>query len=151
MNESLKAWRTYYCDSSEGSQKCARYALSVRGEVVPLGLLPNGRHAQHIQMHAGEPAAAVPAGAAGTAGAVDAAGGAAPVRVLPADGEGLFQPVLAADEAQTVVFRPVEAPLVPRPRSSPETSPPPPPPREPRPTVRRWWTRLTDWMKARYE
>ncbi|WP_132429638.1 hypothetical protein [Pseudonocardia endophytica] len=146
MNESLREWRRYYCDSSEGSQKCARYALSMQGEVVPLGLLPNGRHAQHIQLYAADTVAAPAVSAA----SVDAAGGAAAVRVLPetVDDPGAFQPMGPTGEPRVVVERPVASPFVPRPRQPSETSRPV---REPRRPARRWWTRLTDWMRGPYE
>lgn len=37
----LKYWSTMYCES--GWENCARYQLSLRGETVPVTLLPNGK------------------------------------------------------------------------------------------------------------
>jgi len=41
--DGLRIWKQRYCGSEEGYQKCARFKLASRGEVVPLSLLPNGR------------------------------------------------------------------------------------------------------------
>lgn len=43
LNGSIVEWRRAYCDSSSGWNSCARYQLSLRGEPVPVALLPNGR------------------------------------------------------------------------------------------------------------
>lgn len=48
LKASLKGWRDYYCDSESRWRECARYRLSLTGERVPISLLPNGHHAQHI-------------------------------------------------------------------------------------------------------
>ncbi len=162
MNESLNAWRRYYCDSSSGWQECARYIRSNRGEVVPLGLLPNGRHAQHIQTHAGaaapeEPAPATLASLPPLSGAAVATGGtvppgpASPAGPVPLREEspGRFEPMRTFGRPHTP--GPPTAPsLIPQQRVSPETAPPRTDLTERRPR-RRWWTRLTDWMKGRYE
>lgn len=158
MKESLNAWRQYYCDSSSGWQQCARYIRSNQGEVVPLGLLPNGRHAQHIQTHAGaaapeEPAPATLASLPPLSGAAVPVGTAPPgtpasVRTLP-DGEtspGRFEPMRTFGRPHTAV--PSTAPsVIPQQRISPETAPPRTDLTVRRPR-RRWWTRLMDWMKG---
>ncbi len=43
LRESLGAWRTHYCDTEQAWRTCARFERSMRGEAVPLALLPNGK------------------------------------------------------------------------------------------------------------
>ena len=43
LSSSLAAWRTHYCDTEHQWRTCARYERSLRGEAVPLALLPNGK------------------------------------------------------------------------------------------------------------
>lgn len=43
LSASLLAWRTHYCDTETQWRTCARYERSLRGEAVPLALLPNGK------------------------------------------------------------------------------------------------------------
>lgn len=38
---SIQLWKTHYCDSD--FSRCARFKLSLRGQTVPLHLLPNGK------------------------------------------------------------------------------------------------------------
>jgi hypothetical protein len=42
LNHTLASWKSSFCDSDEASLQCARYKLSLTGQPVPLGLLPNG-------------------------------------------------------------------------------------------------------------
>src|SRR5437588_2492723 len=49
LNESLRGWRDYYCDSDDRWCECARYKLAVTGQLVPISLLPNGKDAQHLR------------------------------------------------------------------------------------------------------
>jgi hypothetical protein len=65
LNASLDGWRRCYCDSRDGWRQCARYQQSLRGQYVPLSLLPNGHDASHLQ-----------SAAAGAGAAPSAAGGA---------------------------------------------------------------------------
>ena len=64
LNASLGAWRTHYCDTDVAWRNCARFERSMRGEAVPLALLPNGKlvgvltedyveHHQHPQQPGG--------------------------------------------------------------------------------------------------
>lgn len=41
MEPALKLWKKHYCEKN--FEKCARYELSLMGNVVPLTLLPNGK------------------------------------------------------------------------------------------------------------
>lgn len=43
LSASLGAWRTHYCDTEHEWRTCARFERSMRGEAVPLALLPNGK------------------------------------------------------------------------------------------------------------
>lgn len=70
LNASLDGWRRCYCDSSDGWRGCARYQQSVRGQYVPLSLLPNGHDASRSQGIVG-----------GTVGASPSAHGGAPTLV----------------------------------------------------------------------
>jgi hypothetical protein len=49
LNESLRGWRSYYCNSDQRWHDCARYRMAARGELVPISLLPNGVDAGHIR------------------------------------------------------------------------------------------------------
>ena len=62
LKASLQGWRDYYCDSADQWHECARFKLSLTGERVPITLLPNGRHAQHLgrPTSTGRPVAAQP-------------------------------------------------------------------------------------------
>jgi hypothetical protein len=48
LNTSLRGWRNYYCDSEDRWLDCARYKLALKGEPVPISLLPNGKQAHHL-------------------------------------------------------------------------------------------------------
>jgi hypothetical protein len=52
LRASLQSWRDYYCDSDDRWHDCARYKLSLTGELVPISLLPNGRDAGHLRQEA---------------------------------------------------------------------------------------------------
>lgn len=53
LNASLQGWRDFYCDSREERWRdCARYKLSLTSTRVPISLLPNGHHAQHLKRDA---------------------------------------------------------------------------------------------------
>lgn len=167
MNQSLDGWRRCYCDSHTGWRECARYELSAQGQVVPLGLLPNGRHAKYIQQHAGgTPAAgsvAVDDPIADPVADPVAAAAAAPVADPDPDPDTAAAPVAvpvrdpARHRFQQVRWPdwpghheapvPVSVPsLVPRPRPPAEAALS----RHGRDTTprRRWWSRLAEWMRS---
>jgi hypothetical protein len=48
LNTSLRGWRNYYCDSGDRWLVCARYQLALKGQPVPISLLPNGKQAHHL-------------------------------------------------------------------------------------------------------
>ncbi len=68
LNASLDGWRRCYCDSRDGWRGCARYQQSLRGQYVPLSLLPNGHDAGHLQQAAVDRAGGPP-GAQASGGA----------------------------------------------------------------------------------
>lgn len=49
LRSSLRGWRDYYCDTEDRWLDCARYKLSLTGQLVPISLLPNGREAHHLR------------------------------------------------------------------------------------------------------
>lgn len=49
LRASLQGWREHYCDSDDRWLDCARYQVSLTGERVPIGLLPNGARARHLE------------------------------------------------------------------------------------------------------
>jgi hypothetical protein len=40
----VKIWKLLYCERDEVFATCQRYRLKLRGEPVPVTLLPNGTH-----------------------------------------------------------------------------------------------------------
>ncbi|MDG4788002.1 hypothetical protein O7626_19005 [Micromonospora sp. WMMD1102] len=130
LRASLRSWREYYCDTGDGWRDCARYTLSLTGAVVPITLLPNGAHAQHLK---------------GSTAEVDPAGpdpstpprwpGPDPRRAAPPP-SGYFE------QAAPPTGLP-RHPLFPQVAQTPGSTPAVPP--QPR---RRWWTRLTDWISG---
>ena len=123
LNASLDGWRRCYCDSLDGWRECARYQQSLRGQYVPLSLLPNGHDGRHVQ----NTAADRESGDAGLQGAH--VPGSAPTLV-----DLLFEHAPSPDRIP--------------PEGEPRT--PTPTPRsvhQPSPT-RRWWTRLAEWMRT---
>ncbi len=70
LSASLGAWRTHYCDTEHQWRSCARYERSMRGEPVPLALLPNGKIVGLLakdEEHAADAAAQVQAQASAVA------------------------------------------------------------------------------------
>lgn len=120
LNASLDGWRRCYCDSDDGWRGCARYQQSLRGQYVPLSLLPNGHDAQHLQ-HAAAPGPAAP-GPGGVPGS-------APTLL-----ELLFEHAPTPDDEPLFAERRRPSPT-PRPVDEPD---------RPRP----WWTRLAEWMRS---
>lgn len=41
LNPALQVWQSHYCEADHS--RCARYQLSLKGQAVPLNLLPNGK------------------------------------------------------------------------------------------------------------
>lgn len=130
LNKSLRGWRDYYCDHEDGWRGCARYKLSLTGRPMPITLLPNGHDAKYITDRPGaaEPRQAPPSrldsGSTETTGPI-----------------ARFEP------------GPTPAPArPPEPSSQVPQTPWSPPARLTRParrahgSMRRWWTRLADWM-----
>jgi len=137
LNESLRGWRDYYCDSDDRWCECARYKLAVTGQLVPISLLPNGKDAQHLR------------------------------RAADADQSDVAEPRRAAPSRSrfwspgtTARFEPAPPPTPP-----PGYEPLPQPARVPQPTEtpsdpdesaaqrahgrrRPWWSRLADWMRG---
>lgn len=134
LNASLQGWRDYYCDSEDRWRGCARYKLAVRGQLIPISLLPNGKDAAHLQRVAErlstEPT--IP-------------------RLEPA------QPAPHDQDASQTWSYAEPGPAVARPMPAPSETDRPPSPRPPsrrqraperRPARRFWWNRLADWMKG---
>lgn len=134
LRASLRAWRDYYCDTEDRWRSCARYNLAVRGQPVPISLLPNGHHAEHIRRTADR---------SGTADTWQP-----PQR--PPSGSDRGSPTRRA------WFEPTTTQFEPAPAERHEPSPPTPTPGESagqpvRPgqgSRRGWWTRLVDWMRG---
>jgi hypothetical protein len=166
LKASLRDWRDYYCDSEDRWLECARYELSLTGERVPISLLPNGRHAQHLRR------------------AADAAWSDADPRKAP--GQNPASGPIPRSQDPASWFLPAPPPPPPG-RSEPsrpgagapetgdpfEPAPPPVPVRHRRPyptyvpqpsneppdrpdqhvrqapgSKRGWWARLVDWMRG---
>lgn len=164
LKASLQSWRDYYCDSEDRWRECARYQLALTGERVPISLLPNGRHAQHLRQ-------AADAGRSGAADPRQAFGQAPPPRHHPGSAEpaSWFHPVpprqpeppsrpgTGAAET-TAQFEPAPPPAPAwyhRASPAPAHQPPPNPPEHPAPSRpqapgsrRGWWARLVDWMRG---
>jgi hypothetical protein len=147
LNSSLDGWRRCYCDSAEGWRGCARYQRALRGQYVPLSLLPNGHDARHLQHVGADGGSGVegPGGQPGTSTSGD-----------PTLVDLLFEHAPAAARTPPIdepPARPAPAPRPPSPSPSPSPAAGAPPPaarprlREPRPT-RSWWKRLTEWMRT---
>lgn len=43
LQQSLAGWRNAYCDADDAWLQCARYQTGLKGQPVPLALLPNGK------------------------------------------------------------------------------------------------------------
>jgi hypothetical protein len=146
LNASLRGWRDHYCDSENRWHDCARYKLSLTGQLVPITLLPNGHDAQLLRPDASRSGAAKPRPA--------------PKQAPPSrlDSESLERAVVMA-RFESVPTSVPEQPIEPPPPAQVPQSPESPPPPSPRPvrqahsSRRRWWTRLAgswnrfaDWM-----
>ena len=131
LNASLRGWRDHYCDSADRWRDCARYKMSLTGQLVPITLLPNGHDAQLLRPDPGQaPPSRLDSGSPETAVSIPQ-----------------FEPAPASAPA------PAPAQLLePSPPSPVAQSPRRPPARLTRRvrrvhgSTRRWWTRLTDWM-----
>ena len=163
LNASLRGWRDHYCDSEDRWHDCARYKLSLTGQLVPITLLPNGHDAQLLRPDSD------PDGS-GAVKRKQASRQAPPTRVKAGSPAatvtvGRFEPVPTPAPALTPTSEQTSAPAepldessppapVPQPAQNPTTVPqsPAPPARVTRPARRvrgsvfRWWTRLLDWM-----
>lgn len=146
LNASLRGWRDHYCDSEDRWHDCARYKLSLTGQLVPITLLPNGHDAQLLRPDNGR------SGAAETRRAPKQAPPSQVDSEAPETAVALaqFEPVPAPELA-----RPVEPSPPPQVPESPESPPPPStrPVRQARGSRRHgrsrltgWWTRLADWI-----
>ena len=51
LHASLAAWREFYCDTESAWTTCARYERAVRGQAVPIALLPNGKIVGMVAEH----------------------------------------------------------------------------------------------------
>lgn len=142
LNSSLDGWRRCYCDSDDGWRDCARYQQALRGQYVPLSLLPNGHDARHLQ-HAGADGASRADGPGEPSGPPTSSG--------PTLVDLLFEHAPPAARTPAGGERPAASPSpVPRPASPVPPLPAPaarPAVRERRAT-RSWWKRLTEWMRT---
>lgn len=158
LKASLRGWRDHYCDSEDRWHDCARYKLSLTGQLVPITLLPNGHDAQLLrpdfdadrsgaakrkQLSRQAPPARVKSAAPAatvTAGRFEPVPTPAPAE-LPAPAEPLDEPSPPSSSPQPSG----NPPAVPQPQASP-------PARLTRPPRRtygaafHWWIRLLDWM-----
>ena len=141
LNSSLEGWRRSYCDSADGWRACARYQQALRGQYVPLRLLPNGHDARHLQ-HVGADGGSRAEGPGGQQGARTSD---SPTLV-----NLLFEHAPSVARTPPIGERPDRPSPVPRPPSpDPWASPPAARPvlHERRPT-RPWWKRLAEWMRT---
>jgi len=141
LNSSLEGWRRCYCDSADGWRECARYQRALRGQYVPLSLLPNGHDARHLQ-HVGAGGGSGADGPGGQQGAHTSGG--------PTLVDLLYERAPSAARTSPIDEPPDPPSPVPRP-PSPDPGASPPAARsvlpERRPT-RPWWKRLTEWMRT---
>jgi hypothetical protein len=138
LNARFEGWRQHYCDSDAGWRDCARYQQSVRGQHVPLSLLPNGRDALYLAQRARSESLLPAPGdrAAGT----------------PTLADLMFEQPVSPDPGTLIrMSDPPSLPeRFPRPRTSPARERPPPAVRasvhRTRPDTH-WWNRLGEWMR----
>lgn len=131
LNASLDGWRRCYCDSADGWRGCARYQQSLRGQYVPLSLLPNGHDAS------------LSPGVAEARGSGGGRAGGSPGSHAPGGAPTLID--LLFEHAPSVDTLPqgegsraaLPDPPAPPPRSAREPS-----------TMRAWWNRLVEWMRT---
>lgn len=140
LNSSLDGWRRCYCDSQDGWRQCARYQQSLRGQYVPLSLLPNGHDARHLQR---------PADREPVAGASDRPPGTQTSTSGPTLVELLFEHAPEPGRTSPGGEWPEWPSGGPHPPSSdlPALSPTARHRHEPGPT-RPWWKRLAEWMRT---
>jgi hypothetical protein len=131
LRASLRSWRDYYCDSADGWRGCARYELSLTGAVVPIVLLPNGAHAQHLRRAAAD---------------VDRAGPAQSTQPQWS-GPDSWQTWAPAPPANFEGIRRPAQPVEPAP-SAHVVQIPGNPPAGPPEKRRGWWTRFADWISG---
>ena len=60
LHASRAAWRTHYCDTETQWTTCARYERAVKGQPVPIALLPNGKVIGMVAEHEAELTTASP-------------------------------------------------------------------------------------------
>ncbi len=149
LNASLEGWRRYYCDTDAEWRECARYKQALRGQHVPLSLLPNGSDAlyinQAVQRKKSEPG-----------------GGEQPVAARPTPGSRppgtpkltdlLFEHAAGPAPSDTQSTRPMQLPeRSPRSQLSPRPLAPPAASRRPAQQAtnanKHWWNRLAEWMR----
>lgn len=160
LRASLRGWRDYYCDHEDRWRDCARYKLSLTGRLVPITLLPNGKDAQLLRfapdadrsgaaeprpaprqalpsrLNSGSPRTAVPR----------ARFEPAPGRPLePSPASPVPPPEPGPTPAAARPFEPSPPPAVPQPPERPAARSKRPSRRAPG-SIRRWWTRLSEWM-----
>lgn len=148
LNASLDSWRRYYCDSDNRWRECARYQQALRGQHVPLSLLPNGSDALHIEQvvqrkrsesGGGEPVVARPAP------------GSRPPRT-PKLTDLLFEQATGPIPSGTQSTSPMQlhersprSQLSPRPLAPPSASGWPA--QQATNASNRWWNRLAEWIR----
>jgi hypothetical protein len=141
LNASLRGWRDYYCDSADRWHDCARYKMSLTGQLVPITLLPNGHDAQLLRPDPG----------ADRAGATVSR---SVPRQAPPSGlnSGSPETVVPIARFESGLTPAPDEPLEPSPPSQVPQPPDNPPDRLTRPArraygaTRHWWTRIADWM-----
>jgi hypothetical protein len=156
LKASLRGWRNHYCDSEDRWHDCARYRLSLTGQLVPITLLPNGHDAQLLRPNVDTDRSGAPKRKQVSRQAPPLrANSASPVATVTV---GQFEPVPAPAEtpAPAEPLDESSPPLpVPQPSGNPPAVPQPPASSPARSTSRarrargsafRWWTRLLDWM-----
>lgn len=136
LNASFEGWRRHYCDSDAGWRDCARYQQSMRGQHVPLSLLPNGHDALHLAQRA-RSESRLPALGDRTPG-------------TPTLTDLMFEQPGSPEPATRSPSPPGLQERFPRPRTSPDSRLPPPASRSSAhrtPPDPHWWNRLGEWMR----
>jgi hypothetical protein len=155
LKASLRGWRDHYCDSEDRWHDCARYKLSLTGQLVPITLLPNGHDAQllrpDIEANGSDGATRKQVSRQAPPSRIDSGAPAATVTVgqfesapTPAPAEPLGESSPPAQVPPPSGGSPAVAQS-----AAPPTSPPARltrPARRTRGAAFSWWTRLLDWM-----